>query len=162
MTNVKSVLGYENYAVRDDGAVINTKTGRVLKQETDKDGYRSVVLCENNKPRRFRVSRLVAAAFHRPPAEGEEVNHKDGVRSNNRANNLEWLTGRQNQQHSYQVLGRAYRIPPTPLIAKLPSGFELKFKSQSALARMLEVHPVKVYNALKGRGLLCGLEVRRV
>lgn len=49
------------------------------------------------------VSRLVCTAFHGKPERGMEANHKDGDLSNNRADNLEWLTKRRNIQHGWET-----------------------------------------------------------
>lgn len=159
--NWRAISGYEGlYAVSDKGAVRNDRTLKVLKPDMDKDGYMSVVLSKDNKPRGFRLHRLVAAAFVRLPTDGEQVNHKNGKRSDNKASNLEWLTNTENQRHSYSELGREYRIPQCPVFAK-GDGFLLCFDSQAALARFVKLHPVKVYNALKGRGRVAGLEIYR-
>lgn len=51
------------------------------------------------------VHRLVAQAFI-PGDASLEINHKDGDKTNNRANNLEWVTRSQNQIHSTHILGK--------------------------------------------------------
>jgi hypothetical protein len=52
------------------------------------------------------VHRLVAQAFCDGYAEGLQVNHKNGIRTDNRFENLEWVTASENMQHSYDSLGR--------------------------------------------------------
>lgn len=52
------------------------------------------------------VHRIVAACFCGGPEDAVTVNHKDGNRSNNVADNLEWLSYSKNHKHSYAVLGR--------------------------------------------------------
>lgn len=59
------------------------------------------------KDHTYTVHRLVARAFLADTyREGLEVNHKDGNRHNNNVDNLEWCTRRENEQHSYNVLGK--------------------------------------------------------
>ena len=73
--------------------------------ERDKQGY--CILKVGNKQRgtkHYLVHRLVAIAFLPPAPEGKiEVNHKDGVKENNAADNLEWLSHGENERHAYST-----------------------------------------------------------
>lgn len=92
------IKGYENYEVTTTGEVINTKTGRVLKQHKRKDGYIQVALCKNGKIKNFMVHRLVAEAFIPNPNNLPCVNHKDEDKTNN-VDNLEWCTHEYNNNY---------------------------------------------------------------
>ena len=86
-----------------------TSRGTITYGTLRQSGYRIVNIQGNVS----RVHRLVARAFHGPPL-GEaawEVNHIDGNRSNNRLDNLEWVTPSQNVRHSYANLPRQSSIP---------------------------------------------------
>jgi hypothetical protein len=64
-------------------------------------GYLSVKLCANNEPQLFLVHRLIALTFHGPPPPGKpQVNHKDTDKSNNRPDNLEYVTNLENMEHA--------------------------------------------------------------
>ncbi|MFY2843594.1 NUMOD4 motif-containing HNH endonuclease [Achromobacter ruhlandii] len=65
-------------------------------------GYLQVSL--NKRP--YLVHRLVAAAFCPGESKGLHVNHKNGVKDDNRACNLEWVTAGENMRHSYRELQR--------------------------------------------------------
>ena len=93
------------YEVSSCGQVRKT-SGRLLKQWENDQGYRLVRL---SRPRQVaRVHRLVALAFLPNPDGLPVVNHIDCVRSNNKAENLEWCTQQQNLSHSTK-LGRMKR-----------------------------------------------------
>lgn len=95
------------YYVCDNGRVV-----RVLKDGTkvdkkiwfDKDGYPCVSFGEASIHRK--VHRLVAEAFTPNPFKKPEVNHKDGDKTNNSAENLEWVTAQENSLHRYHTLGK--------------------------------------------------------
>ena len=76
-------------------------SGRVLKQQKDVYGYSMV-----NLPKTIKVHRLVAMTFI-PNEDGkEQINHIDGNKKNNRVENLEWVTAKENVNHEVNVLNR--------------------------------------------------------
>lgn len=93
------------YSITEDGTVYNHKRNRVIKQFTDRCGYKFVgLLCENGKSRNFFVHRLVLAAY--VPCENMadmQVNHKDGNKANNTVENLEWCSCEQNKKHAVET-----------------------------------------------------------
>lgn len=70
------------------------------------NGYPFVKICTNGTYRLRTVHRLVAEAFLGACPDGKsEINHKNGVKADPRAANLEWCTRSENEQHAYDVLG---------------------------------------------------------
>lgn len=76
--------------------------GRVLKDHNNGNGYRYVTISINAKQCNKYIHRLVAEAFIPNPNKYNLVNHLDGNKANNRVENLEWCTYKQNSQHAYQ------------------------------------------------------------
>lgn len=75
--------------------------GGVLRARAGVNGYPVVQLCGEGRRQREYVHRLVATAFHGPqPTPAHVVNHRDGVKTNNQATNLEWVTEKENQRHA--------------------------------------------------------------
>jgi hypothetical protein len=90
------------YYVTEDGRVF--RNGRQLKFGIGKRGYCNIGLSIFNVLYYFLVHRLVAELYIPNPDNKPEVNHKNGIKSDNRVSNLEWNTRKENQQHSAKVL----------------------------------------------------------
>ncbi|MBK5355060.1 HNH endonuclease [Pseudomonas sp. TH41] len=97
----KPIKGFPGYAVTIDGRVLSFK-GRKPRElrPADNKGYLLACLSMNAKTYGRLVHRLVAQAFIPNPDGKPEVNHKDSNRKNNRAENLEWMTPKENTAHS--------------------------------------------------------------
>lgn len=108
------------YEVSSDGHVrrakpaSRTRVGYILKPAPDKDGYGRVVLHHDRKRHCIAVHRIVADAFLGPIPEGMQVNHRNGVKADNRIENLEIVTPSQNTAHGFRALGRAAPNNPSP------------------------------------------------
>ena len=73
---------------------------RLLKFGNNGNGYSFVNLSKNGKQKQLYVHRLVASAFIPNPLNKKTVNHKDGNKSNNCIENLEWCTQKENNNHA--------------------------------------------------------------
>ena len=116
----KPVVGYEGtYEVSSLGRVkscertIIRSNGReikfpdkIMKPSTNHKGYLIIDLRKNGKRSGGFVHRLVGKAFIDNPLNKEQINHKNGNKKDNRAQNLEWVTNQENMAHAYKVLGR--------------------------------------------------------
>lgn len=103
------VDGYEGlYMVSDQGRVISAphgfKDGLFLRQKLSNKGYQMLSLYKDGKYTHISVHRLVAKAFIPNPQRKEQVNHKDGNKTNNTVQNLEWVTCQENIRHKFDVL----------------------------------------------------------
>lgn len=89
------------YQIFDCGLVLNTRSKRFLKIHIKPNGYRYVVLTENNISIKMYLHRLVGQAFIPNPKNKPCINHKDGDKANNCSYNLEWCTHKENNSHAF-------------------------------------------------------------
>lgn len=85
----REVAEFPGYMVSDAGVVIGPR-GWVLKQNADGNGYPKVSCRKDGKGYQVNTHRLVAQAFIEKPEGRLEVNHKNGVKADNRIENLEY------------------------------------------------------------------------
>lgn len=78
------------------------KKGKVLKPSIGTTGYYHVNLCKNGH-KSAKIHRLVANAFLTPACNKTYINHIDGNPLNNKSDNLEWCTQKENVIHAYKI-----------------------------------------------------------
>lgn len=112
----KDIPGYEGlYQVSNIGRVLKPQHGamfgkhlrkfpqKFLKPKDNGHGYLLVSITLNKKSKNKYIHRLVAEAFIVKPKGKTQINHIDGVKANNRVENLEWCTGSENNIHAYKT-----------------------------------------------------------
>lgn len=109
MSKAFPIKGFPEYYVTDNGDVYSRKKDgrfRKMKLSKNKDGYLCVGLVKNKKQKTKRVNRLVAETFIPNINNLPQVNHKNGIKTDNRVENLEWISASGNTKHTYDVLHR--------------------------------------------------------
>lgn len=109
MSNIewKPIKGYEDlYMVSNTGLIksLHWSKEKPLKQVIRSNNYQYyfVGLLKNGKRKYFAVHRLVASAFIPNPNNYEQVDHLDGNKLNNNANNLEWVSAKENTNRAWK------------------------------------------------------------
>ncbi len=95
------VLGFESYEVYPDGKVWSSLRSKFLKPYITENGYQQVALYRDKKPYFFKVHRLVATTFLPNIVSLPQINHKNGIKTDNRVGNLEWCNASTNLNHAY-------------------------------------------------------------
>lgn len=97
----KEIKDYENlYEISTSGEIRSIKrigtNGKILKKHINKDGYYQIQLCKNGKGKTYFVHILVAKTFLNDYDENLQVNHKNEIKTDNRLENLEMMTQKEN------------------------------------------------------------------
>ena len=102
---VRSVTRFVFRGESKNGVAINQRVdGRPLSVNKTKNGYLTVVLNKDGHQKRMLVHRIVAMSFIPNPLGLPEINHKDGNRTNDKVDNLEWCNRSGNILHASRIL----------------------------------------------------------
>ncbi len=159
MEQWKDIIGYEGYyEVSSEGRVRNIKTKQILKGDTNSIGYRRVTLYSPVK-KRFFIHRLVALHFCDGYSDELVVNHKDGNKLNNCAENLEWVTRSENDLHAFR---NKLRKPSPCKFKKKVIAYDLQsleiikiYENVQECCDDLKVARPNVYNCCNGKQKSC-------
>lgn len=118
---------------------------RILKQSKTEKGYLKVNI--NGKPKR--VHRLVAMAFLNDYSNNLEINHKNGIKTDNRLSNIEMVTSKQNSWHRHYVLGKCVK-PVIQIDYKTKKELQ-KFQSISEAEKTTGIDHTCIINVCKNK-----------
>lgn len=97
------ILDFPNYTIDTSGNVFCINKNRYKKISLDTHGYNVVHLHNNGFSKVIKVHRLVAMAFISNLENKPQINHINGIKTDNRVENLEWCTGQENVDHAIKI-----------------------------------------------------------
>ena len=155
------------YDVSSAGEVYSKKSNKIIRPNKDKHGYLYYVLCVNGDRRTVKAHRLVAQTFISNPENKPCIDHINGVRDDNRVENLRWVTPKENS-HNERTLTKlranaALNMPTlleksierdfgrTPIDVWDVSGYVGRFPSQRAASKYTGISTSHLSQCISGK-----------
>ncbi len=132
------IKGIPYYEVSNQGRIKNSRTGHILKHSLDRYGYPKLHMTVNGTNYWRTIHRCVAETWLPQINYGLHVNHKNGIKTDNCVENLEWVTPQENIIHSFDNLLNP-NTNPVDLI-DFSDNSTKSFRSIKDLSRHLEVY----------------------
>lgn len=146
------------YEVSDCGRIRHI--GGLPRKTHCVSGYSYVCIRKAGKTHNVRLHRLIASAFIPNPENKPYINHKDGNKTNNSVDNLEWCTASENERHKVNVLGIKQK-PPIRYTAVVCVETNRAFRSIKEAAEQMRVNGKHIGEAAAGkRKTACGYHWR--
>ena len=128
---------------------VRKSEGKLLRQvkRSHDNGYLCVCIRVNGVRKIIPVHRLVADAFLDKKNGCTDVNHKNEIKTDNRAENLEWCTKAYNNRYGTHTT-RSAKSQGKPVIGVFESGYRVEFYSEGEAARNIGVSQSQIYKAI--------------
>jgi hypothetical protein len=152
----KTITNFENYEVSNLGKIRRKYLkGYKFRKPVNQRGYSTITFSIGYNFKKFQIHRLVAIEFLENLENKSCVNHINGIKDDNRVENLEWVTHSENEKHSFRVLGKKSngiikrKIPIDKIndIKNMSKGGI----SQRAIAKLFNVSQSAIYKVVNNK-----------
>ena len=139
----KTIDGFEKYSVSSNGRVL-LPSGKIRESNyNSSSSYEMIILNNGNTKKSTPIHRIVAELFIENIFHKKYVNHKNGIKKDNRAENLEWVTASENIKHYHNVIKSKDRKTD-----KYSKSLLKRLMTPSNFARLVNQSPVRISNMM--------------
>ena len=156
-----------HYQVSNYGQIRNYTTGYIIKQQKNHRGYYTVRIKDNNMRKiTLTVHKQVALAFCDNPHGLKEVNHEDGSKANNQADNLRWCTRGENIKHAWENRLRHFtkdnKIAVLENLKKTQTPEAIEKRRYARSRKTICVETGKVFKSMKDAAAFVGAKPQNI
>ena len=171
----KCIDGWDGYEINQNGEVRSyrnnygniIKIPHIIKPQLNNNGYYTVHLHSKTKRKILTVHRLVAITYIPNPNKKPQVNHKNGIKTDNRIENLEWVTCSENIRHAFNTglkfpSKSIYYLGHIPVTCKIVNKFSLngefleQYKSLHDAERNTGINCSHICDSISGKRNMAG------
>ena len=143
-----------NYIVYSDGRIYSKRFNKFLTPKLNWDGYQRIQMWKNGKCNMISWHRIIAQTFIENPNNYDVVNHKNGIKSDNRVENLEWCTQQQNIIHAWKT-GLSKGNKKVDML-DLNNTFIQTFENAILAGKFINRHPSGITHCCRNEIKTCG------
>lgn len=153
---METIKKYPKYCATKDGRIYSLKSNKFLMPSIRSDGYAQInIYVGGSKSKSIKIHRLIAETFLPNPENKRDVNHINGIKSDNRVENLEWVTHSDNIKHAFQnglkTIGEKHRNTFIKNISKkvIDTNTGIEYDSVLSASKALNIKYHKLINNLR-------------
>lgn len=145
----------KNYSISSFGNVRSNRSNKILKPGIRGDGYLVVNITGYKHKKNWKIHQLVAHHFLEKIENKTQINHKNGIKSDNRVENLEWCTCSENIKHAFRtglrqpVINKGLKNGFSKLVLDVSTG--IFYESCNEASELLGYNPKTLSAILNGQ-----------
>jgi hypothetical protein len=151
---MKPIPNYPNYSITQDGKVWSHKNRKFLSSAFVGRGYKKLTLCNELGKKQFLVHRLVAITYLNNPENKAQINHINGIKTDNRVENLEWITAGDNNLHAFKMGLKEANIKASKL--------NVKKATEASKKIVLDTNTGIFYNSTREASAILGIKIHNL
>lgn len=148
----EQLIDFDRYIISEDGNIYSKWFNKNLERKPSNDGYVRVTLkCKDGKKRHYLKHRVIAYYFIPNPEKKPEIDHINTIKTDNRVENLRWVTSSENSKNKITLQKNIASQPKNKIYAYIDNKLIGVWESENAAARELNINQGNIHNCATGK-----------